>query len=113
VMNLWASWCGPCREELPSFEALSARAGGRLRVLGVASEDGTGQAAAFAGDAGIHFPSVVDETGRLLRAVGRRGLPVTLFVDRAGHVVDVYNGEPLTSADLRRKIRERLGVDVD
>jgi cytochrome c biogenesis protein CcmG, thiol:disulfide interchange protein DsbE len=112
VINLWASWCGPCREELPAFQRLSATAGGRLRVLGVAVEDPAGRALSFAADASVHFPSMLDETGRLLRDVGRKNMPTTLFVDAQGRVVEVYTGTPFTADTLTEHVRARLGVDA-
>ena len=86
--------------------------GSRLRVLGVAVEDPPGRALSFAVDAGVHFPSVVDDTGRLLRELGRMNMPTTVFVDAGGRVVEVYTGTPFTAGGLRTRVRERLGVDV-
>jgi cytochrome c biogenesis protein CcmG/thiol:disulfide interchange protein DsbE len=112
VVNLWASWCVPCRQELPVFDSLRTAAGGRIGVLGVATEDPPGRAASFAADIGTRFPSVVDDTGRLLRALGRKVMPTTVFVDARGTVVEVYTDVPFTADSLRRRVRERLGVDV-
>ena len=112
VINLWASWCGPCRAELPAFDQLQDAAGSRLRVLGVVNEDPPGRALSFAADAGVHLPSVVDETGRLRRGLARANMPTTVFVDAAGRVVEVYTGVPFTAATLRQRVLDRLGVDV-
>jgi thiol-disulfide isomerase/thioredoxin len=110
VLNLWASWCAPCRAELPAFQQAYAAAGGRLRVLGVATEDPPDRALALAADAGLHFASVVDETGKLRRALRRSALPVTVLVGADGRVAQVYAGPPLSYADLRRLVRAELGV---
>jgi len=112
VINLWASWCGPCRAELPAFEQVQDAAGGRLRVLGVVHEDPAGRALSLAVDTGVHFPSVVDEAGRLLRALGRQNMPTTVFVDAGGRVVEVYTGAPFTAETLRQRVLDRLGIDV-
>lgn len=110
VVNFWASWCGPCRDELPAFSRLHAT--GKVRVLGVASSDRPAAAAAYAADAKLPFPSLLDEDGAVLRALGRRGLPETVFVDAAGRVRAIYQGVPLTDATLAARVRAELGVDV-
>lgn len=112
VLNLWASWCRPCREELPAFAALDRAAGARLRVLGVASQDRPEAAVAYAADAGLPFPSLLDESGDLGRALRRPALPVTVLIAADGSVAKVYQGPPLTGATLRTLVRDELGVDV-
>jgi cytochrome c biogenesis protein CcmG/thiol:disulfide interchange protein DsbE len=112
VVNLWASWCGPCRAELPAFARLSTEAGGRLRVLGVASLDVPGNSISFAADNALPFPSLLDRDGDLGRDLRKRGLPVTVLVRADGSVADVYQGQPLTDTTLRALVRDALGVDV-
>jgi thiol-disulfide isomerase/thioredoxin len=112
VLNIWASWCGPCRAELPAFQQLSARAAGRLRVLGVVTEDAADRARAFAAGVGVRFPSVLDDTGRLNRALGRTAVPGTVLVAADGRVAKVYSGPPLSYDELRRLVRDTLGVAV-
>lgn len=110
VVNLWASWCAPCKEELPAFSRLETDAGGKVRVLGVASQDREGAARADAER--LPFPSLFDGSGELLRGIQRRALPVTVLLDASGRVREVYQGAPLTDATLRALVREKLGVDV-
>lgn len=112
VLNLWASWCQPCREELPALARLHRAAAGKVRVVGVASEDRAGVALAFAADADLPFGSLDDPDGRLARALRRQGLPVTVFLAADGAVAGVYQGAPLTDTTLRKLVREKLGVDV-
>lgn len=116
VLNLWASWCPPCGRELPAFEALhrdvSAAAGGpALRVVGVNTRDSATNAVAAARDLAVTFPNVYDRDGRVQRALGRNGLPVTVFVDARGRVRHVHTG-PLDRATLRRLVGTHLGVVV-
>ena len=112
VINLWASWCAPCREELPAFARLHEDTGSRLQVIGVASRDRPGAAMSYAADAGLPFVSLVDESGDLGRALRRPALPVTVLLAADGAVVEVYQGAPLTDATLRKLVRDELGVDV-
>jgi thiol-disulfide isomerase/thioredoxin len=112
VLNLWASWCPPCREELPAFARLARDGGSRLRVLGVASRDATDNATAFAGEVGLPFPSLEDRAGDLGRGLRRPGLPVTVLVAADGAVVHVYQGPALTDTTLRALVRDEFGLDV-
>jgi cytochrome c biogenesis protein CcmG/thiol:disulfide interchange protein DsbE len=112
VLNLWASWCGPCREELPALSRLSRTAGGRLRVLGVATLDVPDNSISFASDNRLPFASLQDRDGDLERGLRRNGLPVTVLVRTEGTIAYVYQGAPLTDATLRQLVRDKLGVDA-
>lgn len=112
VLTLWASWCGPCREELPAFARLSTDAGAALRVVGIASQDVQGNSVSYAADNALPFPSLQDRSGDLGRALRRRGLPLTVLVTADGSVAQVYQGAPLTDSTLRALVRDALGVDV-
>jgi cytochrome c biogenesis protein CcmG, thiol:disulfide interchange protein DsbE len=112
VLNLWASWCAPCKEELPAFSRLSTAARGKLRIVGVASKDVPGRSVDYAGRTGMSFPSLQDESGDLLRALRRTGLPATVLLTADGSVADVYQGAPLTDTTLRALVKDKLGVDV-
>lgn len=114
VMNLWASWCGPCREELPGFQKAFERADPtRLRVMGVVTEDpGLSRQLSFAVDTGLRMPSLVDDKGVVSRALGIRGLPATLFVAPDGSVARVHNG-PLTYDELRTLTERYLHVQIN
>ncbi|MBO0829268.1 MAG: TlpA family protein disulfide reductase [Streptosporangiales bacterium] len=111
VLNLWATWCDPCRAEAPLFQRLHA-SGAKVRVLGVDSQD-TGPDAAlwFAIDRNLHYPNVYDAAGRLaVAARAGKGLPVTLFVDRAGKVVHTRFGPYPSYAALTADVHAHLGV---
>ncbi|HEX5496144.1 MAG TPA: TlpA disulfide reductase family protein [Mycobacteriales bacterium] len=114
VINLWATWCLPCRTELPAFQRAFARADpDRLRVMGVATEDpGLARELSFAADTGLHMPNLVDDKGKIATEIGIRGLPATLFVAADGSLVHVYNGSPLTFSALRDLLRRYLRVTV-
>ena len=110
VVNLWASWCGPCREELPLMQQLAASGAGKVRVVGVVSKDGRPQAVSFAGAAGATFPSAFDGQGDLMTKLGLQGLPYTYFLNPDGGVVFTQVG-PVTSEDqLRGLVADHLRV---
>ena len=112
VINLWASWCAPCREELPALARLSRTAGDRLRVVGVASLDVPANSISFASESRLPFPSLQDRDGDLERGLRRNGLPVTVLVRADGSVAHVYQGAPLTDTTLRELVQDELGVHV-
>jgi cytochrome c biogenesis protein CcmG/thiol:disulfide interchange protein DsbE len=110
VVNLWASWCTPCREELPVLQEFADTAAGRVQVVGVISKDGVPQADSFATDAGVSFPGAFDGEGRLMAELGLPGLPATYFLDDSGAVVHTETG-PVDSLDeLEGLVGEHLGV---
>jgi thiol-disulfide isomerase/thioredoxin len=112
VLNLWASWCGPCRSELPIIQQLADAAGGRLRVIGVDSKDGVPQATSFAADAGLTFPSAFDGPGDLATDLGLNGLPHSVFLTADGTVAYVEVGPVASLAELEGLVAEHLGVQL-
>lgn len=113
VVTIWASWCAPCREELPEFQRYADRAGSRVRVYGVVSADTRAAATALARELGVRFPTLYDEAGLLMRELGRTALPVTLFLGPKGDLAHLYNDVPLNAAALDRLTDTHLGVAVD
>ncbi|CCG02826.1 TlpA family protein disulfide reductase [Blastococcus saxobsidens] len=103
LVNLWATWCLPCREEMPLLQETYARHGQDVRFLGIDTQDDPEAAAAFLSDLGIGYPHAVDADAELLRELGVRGLPVTLAVDEQGRVVDRRVGQ-LTPEELQELI---------
>jgi thiol-disulfide isomerase/thioredoxin len=112
VINVWASWCPPCRKELPAFQRLSERADGRLRVLGVNSRDGREAAQSIGEDFGVRFPVIVDQGEAFQRALERNAIPLTVFVDGQGTVRHVDASGALDDARLAELVRRHLGVAV-
>ena len=110
VINLWASWCEPCRHELPVMQRLADNAAGRLHVVGVDTGDDREAAASFARAKRVSMPTLYDRKSRLLAAVGRVNLPVTIFVDSAGR--DYVHPLPLDAAELSVLVRKHTGVTV-
>ena len=112
VLNLWASWCGPCREELPLVQQLADVAGDRVRVLGVASLDGVPQAASFADDAGITFPGAFDAEGEVMSAIGVNTLPHTVFVAADGSIAHIQVGQVHSLEEYEQLVADHLGVQL-
>ena len=87
VVNVWASWCGPCRFEFPTLQKLSARYGKRVAFLGVNSEDSDDAAETFLEETPVPYPSYTDPDQEIADAHRRqRGLPDTAFYDRDGEL---------------------------
>jgi cytochrome c biogenesis protein CcmG/thiol:disulfide interchange protein DsbE len=93
VLNFWASWCTPCRQEAPLLESAQRRLqahGGT--VLGVTYRDTTSDALAFMRRFGLTYPSLRDVDGKLAESYGTRALPETFVIDRAGRVRAISRG---------------------
>jgi cytochrome c biogenesis protein CcmG, thiol:disulfide interchange protein DsbE len=110
VLNVWGSWCGPCRAELPMVQHLADRSKGRLTVLGVDTRDSRDAAASFGTDQKISFPMLYDPDQTFLGRLGRANVPLTVFVNAAGqtHVQTV----PLDPDTLTETVRQHTGVTV-
>ena len=99
LVNLWASWCGPCQREMPALQRAYQHYQAKVSFLGVDTTDERASAEDFLATIGIHYPQVSDTRGDLLHRVGGPGLPVTLVLDANGAVVYSHRGQ-LKPADL-------------
>jgi len=105
VVNNWASWCAPCRDEMPHLVAL-AESEPSIRVLGLNVRDEPAAARAFAAELGVDFPSIVDADGSLLRSVPGvppAALPSTLVLDAQGRIAARIIG-PASAEQLRQSV---------
>ncbi|MFI2710365.1 TlpA family protein disulfide reductase [Micromonospora sp. NPDC018662] len=112
VINVWASWCPPCRKELPAFQRLSDRADGRFQVIGVNSRDSRGGAQSFGEDFGVGFPMLVDQGDAFERALERSAFPLTVLVGSDGRIRHIDGTGALDDARLAALVRTHLGVSV-
>jgi thiol-disulfide isomerase/thioredoxin len=112
VVNLWGSWCGPCREELPLLQDFADVAGDRVRVIGVISKDGVPQAQSFAADTGVTFPSAFDGEGELMTELGLNVLPYTAFLTADGALAHSELGPVDSVEELQALVAEHLGVQL-
>lgn len=99
VINLWASWCGPCRREAPRLAAAAAAARGKVEFLGVDTADAEVPALAFLHDFAITYPQLADPGSEVVHRLPAPGIPVTVLVDAAGRVVFRRIGE-ISAAQL-------------
>ncbi len=102
VLNVWGSWCGPCRSEAGDLQQVAERTAGDATVLGIDVRDRRSAAADFMRNYGLTYPSIFDPPGRTLfalRDVPRSVVPLTVVLDRRHRVAAVYLRE-ITAEDL-------------
>jgi peroxiredoxin len=104
VLNFWATWCPPCRAELPELRAASERHGNQVAIVGVNQAETPATVAKSAPALGLTFPIPLDKSGTVSRVYGVRSLPTTFFIDRDGVIRQIQNG-PLTEATLEQLLR--------
>ena len=111
VINFWASWCAPCREELPLLAKADRAYGDRLRVIGVDFADSAPDAALeLAEQSGVTYPLLSDPDSRAKAPLKVIGLPQTVFVDAQGTMVATERVAFRSYADLTAAIEKHLGV---
>lgn len=111
VVNLWASWCGPCREELPLLARLDEEVGEQVQVVGVDFADSAPEAALeLAERSGVTYPQLFDPEQALRAPLGVVGLPQTVFVDADGRVVATERTPYRSYDDLVAAVDRHLGV---
>lgn len=111
VINFWASWCPPCRAEMPALErAYQADRERGLEILAVNTtyQDQLGAARSFVAERDLSFPILLDRTGETANRYRMRALPTTYFVDREGVIRKVIVGGPMSEATLRSTVDSLL-----
>ena len=108
VVNIWASWCGPCRQEAPELASVSKAHRGEVQFVGVDIQDQLGPARTFIQQYGWIYPSVFDATGAIRDWLGLIGQPDTLVFDANGRRTFVWSGA-VTREVLERAISAALG----
>ncbi|HZB78707.1 MAG TPA: TlpA disulfide reductase family protein [Actinomycetota bacterium] len=92
VVNVWGSWCPPCREEMPRLVAAHHGFGDRVQFLGIDIQDSRIEAKAFMEEFGMTFPSVFDVPDAIKTSLGQFGQPVTMFFRRDGSLSFAWAG---------------------
>lgn len=109
VVNLWATWCAPCRKELPDFDAVAGATKDSVRFVGVNVGETAEAASAFAAELGIGFDQYVDEDAAVQAALGATTMPTTAFLSTDGSIVEMHSGV-LSRADLEAVLASKFGV---
>ncbi|NNE95789.1 MAG: TlpA family protein disulfide reductase [Acidimicrobiales bacterium] len=107
VLNFFASWCGPCKAELPEFEEVSNELGDEVQFLGVNTDFEQDAWLQLVADTGVTYPTVFQPSNELFSASGGLGMPTTVFIADDGTVQHTFSGA-LNKATLRRLIDTHL-----
>ncbi|MBA3744035.1 TlpA disulfide reductase family protein [Sporichthya sp.] len=110
VLNVWASWCLPCRAELPFLTAAHEALGERVRFAGIALTDSDGPSRDWLSFHGVDWPSLADHQGAVRGPLRIPGPPVTLFVNSDGRIVEVHYGAFTSARQVQDAIAEHLGI---
>jgi len=93
IINVWASWCGPCRDEMGSLDRLARRYNGRqFNVIGISTDDDRQAAAAFIKQSNVTFENFIDSHVFLENMLGANTIPLTILVDAQGRVIEKVRG---------------------
>jgi cytochrome c biogenesis protein CcmG/thiol:disulfide interchange protein DsbE len=103
LINFWASWCGPCKQEAPELRRFSQDVGHHVSLVGVDWNDRPDNARAFIAESGWRYPVLRDSSGEVGNAYGLNGLPTTFVLDPSGDIVQKLQG-PQTASDLTRAV---------
>jgi thiol-disulfide isomerase/thioredoxin len=113
VVNLWAQWCGPCREELPFYQRLHEEAADEVAVLGIDYQDTVPeQALALAEETGVTYPLLADPDAQLRVPFRVRGLPGVVLVDADGKVTHLEYTVIRDYEQLRSLVAQHLDVTL-
>lgn len=106
VVNVWASWCEPCRMEFPYLQRLSAKYGKRVAFVGVDTNDNDAAARTFLAELPLPYPSYTDPNKDIAQSVGATvGLPDTAYYDASGKQIFVKQGQYASEGDFAADIK--------
>jgi peroxiredoxin len=111
LVNLWATWCPPCRAEMPAIEKVYNEYKGEgfvVLAIDMTYQDDASAVMPFIQEHGLTFPILLDTTGEVARAYQLRSLPSSFFITRQGIIHEVVIGGPMAEALLRTRVEEIL-----
>ncbi len=112
LVNFWATWCGPCRQEMPALDRLARQyAPAGLVMVGISVDAGTGPVKALLARSPVHYPILLDADTRVSTAYHVEAMPSTFIIDRHGEIRYVHHGyrqgdERAYATWIRRLLRE-------
>ena len=108
VLNFWATWCPPCRQEIPALERVYRDLEGEVVVLGIDVQESRATVASFVEAYGMTYPVVLDAEAEVARTYRVRAFPTTYFVDSRGVITRVFTG-PLNEPLIYTRLTELAG----
>ena len=111
LVNLWATWCPPCRAEMPTLEKMYQEykdQGFIVLAINMTYQDDPFAIVPFTQEYGLTFPILLEETGDVASAYQLRSLPSSYFINRAGVIAEIVIGGPMSEALLRTRIEQIL-----
>lgn len=112
VVNFWASWCPPCRAEMPGFEQVYQRYRGTgVAFLGINLTDDPVSALRVVEETGVTYPLAQDADGTAFAAFGGFGMPTTVFISSDGEILERYTGL-LTASQLEQRIESHFEIGL-
>ena len=111
IINLWASWCGPCRAEMPAMQNVFDQykeEGFTILAINASNQDSLAAATAFVGEFNLTYPILLDVEGKVSKLYNLLALPTTYFVNKEGIIEEVVIGGPMAEALLRIRAEQLL-----
>lgn len=114
IINVWASWCSPCRDEMASIQHLSQRFGGeKFNVIGISTDDDADAAAHFVKESKLTFDNYIDSNLLLENMLGANTIPLTILVDANGRVIRKVSGsQNWDNPELLKLVEKAFKINI-
>lgn len=107
VINLWATWCAPCRREIPDFEVVNQNRSDEVTFVGINVGEDAAQAQAFVDEVGASYDQYLDPDGYAVTELNTSAMPVTIVIDADGYISTRHLG-PMGQGDLNEAIDQAI-----